>query len=107
MRLGHARGAALRTVTPDDLRRLGFAADSMAPKVRAACRFVEATGGVAAIGGLADARALLNGRCGTVVQPSHALPRHDGQAARDRLALVPAAVAAVSRGRSAAPRGRA
>jgi carbamate kinase len=104
---GTPEARPLRTVTPDDLRRLGFAADSMAPKVRAACRFVEATRGVAAIGGLADARALLNGRCGTVVQASHALPRHDGQAARDRLALVPAAVAAVSRGRSAAPRGRA
>ena len=79
----------------------------MAPKVRAACRFVEATGGVAAIGAPGDARALLNGRSGTIVQASGDLTRRDGQAARERLALVPAAVAAVSRGRSGARRGRA
>ena len=57
-------------MTPDDLRRLAFAAGSMGPKVRAACRFVEATGGVAAIGAPGDARALLNGRSGTIVQAS-------------------------------------
>jgi carbamate kinase len=97
----------LRRVTPDDLRRLAFAPGSMAPKVRAACRFVEATGGVAAIGGLADARALLYGRGGTTVQAARDLEHPDGRAARQRLALVPATVAAVSRGRSAALRGRA
>ena len=103
---GTPESRPLRRVTPDDLRRLGFAPGSMAPKVRAACRFVEATGGVAAIGAPGDARALLNGRSGTIVQASGDLTRPDRQAARERLALVPAAVAAVSRGRSAAPRGR-
>jgi carbamate kinase len=104
---GTPESRPLRRVTPDDLRRLGFAPGSMAPKVRAACRFVEATGGVAAIGAPGDARALLNGRSGTIVQASGDLPRPDRQAARERLALVPAAVAAVSRGRSAEPRDRA
>jgi hypothetical protein len=65
----------------------------MAPKVRAACRFVEATGGIAAIGALAHARALLNGRCGTTVHAVHDLARTDTDAARSRLSLVPVAVA--------------
>jgi carbamate kinase len=39
----------------------------MGPKVDAACRFVEATGKLAAIGRLADARALLAGTAGTIV----------------------------------------
>lgn len=104
---GTPESRPLRRVTPDDLRRLAFAPGSMAPKVRAACRFVEATGGVAAIGALGDARALLYGRSGTTVQVAGELVRPDGQAARERLALVPAAVAAVSRGRSVAPRDRA
>lgn len=39
----------------------------MGPKVEAACRFVEASGGTAAIGRLDDAIALLAGTAGTVV----------------------------------------
>ena len=39
----------------------------MGPKVEAACRFVETTGGVAGIGALEDARAILGGRRGTRV----------------------------------------
>jgi carbamate kinase len=83
----------LRTVTPDDLRGVPFAANSMAPKVRAACRFVEATGGIAAIGKIADARALLEGRCGTTVRPVDQPARTGAGAARSRLSLVPATVA--------------
>jgi carbamate kinase len=49
------------------LRELRFAAGSMGPKVEAACRFVEATGGRAAIGSLADAVAVAAGRSGTQV----------------------------------------
>jgi carbamate kinase len=37
----------------------------MAPKIEAACRFIDATGGTAAIGALADAPALLRGDRGT------------------------------------------
>ena len=40
---------------------------SMAPKVEAACRFVEATGGMAAIGRLDDPEALLGGKAGTII----------------------------------------
>ncbi len=39
----------------------------MEPKIDAVCRFVEATGKLAAIGRLADARSLLTGDAGTVV----------------------------------------
>jgi carbamate kinase len=64
-RTPHAR--PLTDVTPDQLRVISFAAGSMAPKVEAACRFVEMTGGLAAIGALPDAAALLRGERGTRV----------------------------------------
>lgn len=57
----------LRHVTPAELRRHTFAPGSMAPKVEAACRFVEETGGVAGIGALRDIFALLRRRAGTIV----------------------------------------
>ena len=41
----------------------------MGPKVDAVCRFVELTGGIAAIGRLEDAAAILDGSAGTVVTP--------------------------------------
>ena len=56
--------------TPGELRAERFAAGSMGPKVEAACRFVEQTGGQAAIGRLADAAALVAGRAGTTVVPA-------------------------------------
>jgi len=42
-----------------------FAAGSMAPKVQAACEFVEAGGRFAAIGRLDQAAAILQGESGT------------------------------------------
>lgn len=57
----------LRRASPEDLRRRDFAAGSMGPKVEAACDFVEATGGVAGIGALDQALAILEGRAGTLV----------------------------------------
>jgi carbamate kinase len=57
----------LRTVTVDELREHVFAPGSMAPKVAAACRFVEATGGKAAIGALDRAAEILAGSSGTTV----------------------------------------
>jgi carbamate kinase len=60
---------AIESTTPSHLRGLDFAAGSMGPKVEAACRFVEAGGGHAAIGRLQDAPALLAGTTGTVVRP--------------------------------------
>jgi carbamate kinase len=62
-RTSHAR--PLTDVTADELRMLKFAAGSMAPKIEAACRFTDATRGIAAIGALADATALLRGERGT------------------------------------------
>ena len=47
--------------------RSSFASGSMAPKVEAACRFVEAGGRLAAIGALDDAAAIVRGEAGTVV----------------------------------------
>ena len=101
-RLGHAPRAGPARATPADLRSMAFADGSMRPKVHAACRFVEATGGVAAIGTPADARALLDGRSGTTVQTTHGRLWADCDAARHRLSLVPAAVA---RSLDASPEG--
>lgn len=84
---------ALHRATPDDVRRLTFTDGWMGTKVQAACRFVEATGGRAAIGAFADARGLLTGRCGTTIQTTHGRLWADCEAARHRLRLVPAAVA--------------
>lgn len=49
------------------LRARSFPAGSMGPKIEAACRFVEATGKMAAIGRLADAKALLDRKAGAVI----------------------------------------
>ena len=57
----------LGRVTPGELRELPFAAGSMGPKVDAAARFVEATGRRAAIGGLAEIEAIVDGDAGTQV----------------------------------------
>ena len=58
---------AIRRTTPAELRARSFPAGSMGPKVEAACRFVEATGKVAAIGRLDAAASLLRGEAGTTV----------------------------------------
>jgi carbamate kinase len=60
--------APIEETTPAELRRLDFAAGSMAPKVEAACRFVERTGGEAVIGSLAQVAAVAAGRSGTRVK---------------------------------------
>jgi carbamate kinase len=57
----------LGRVTPSELRELPFAAGSMGPKVEAAVRFVEATGNRAAIGGLNEIEAIVDGHEGTQV----------------------------------------
>jgi carbamate kinase len=62
---GTPEARELAHVSPPELRELSFAQSSMGPKVEAACRFVEATGGFAGIGALADARAILQRRRGT------------------------------------------
>jgi len=57
----------LDRVTVAELRGREFAAGSMGPKVEAAARFVEATGGRAAIGSLADIEQIVEGTAGTNV----------------------------------------
>jgi carbamate kinase len=58
---------AIRRANPEALMGTEFAAGSMGPKVRAACSFVEETGGLAAIGAIEDTPALLRGEAGTIV----------------------------------------
>ncbi len=60
----------LDTVTADELRAMPFPAGSMGPKVEAAVRFVEQTGGRAAIGALADIEQIVDGSAGTNVVAS-------------------------------------
>jgi carbamate kinase len=57
----------LEKVTADELRAGSFAEGSMGPKVGAAVRFVDRTGKRAAIGGLADIEAIVDGSAGTQV----------------------------------------
>jgi carbamate kinase len=55
------------TATPAELRRLTFAAGSMGPKIEAACRFVQRTGGEARIGALDGIAAVVEGETGTCI----------------------------------------
>ncbi|HEX6388459.1 MAG TPA: carbamate kinase, partial [Solirubrobacteraceae bacterium] len=63
---GTAAAAPIRHATPEELDPERFAAGSMRPKLEAARRFA-ATGGVAGIGALGDAAAILAGEAGTRV----------------------------------------
>jgi carbamate kinase len=62
-----AEAQPIHHATPRELRRLEFAAGSMAPKIEAVCRFVEATGGDAVIGALPELADIVAGRAGTRV----------------------------------------
>jgi carbamate kinase len=64
---GTPQARPIRRATTRELRARPFPAGSMGPKVEAACRFVEATGAIAAIGRLDQASALLDGTAGTTV----------------------------------------
>jgi carbamate kinase len=66
---GTRHATAIPLTTARDLRTERFAAGSMGPKVDAACRFVERTGGEAVIGSLSEVRTLTDGIAGTVVVP--------------------------------------
>lgn len=66
---GEPDARTIRRVSPSTIRRWAFAAGSMGPKVEAACTFVEKTGGIAGIGRLEDAQAILDGRAGTQFVP--------------------------------------
>jgi carbamate kinase len=64
---GAPAATAIRRASPQALADQEFAAGSMGPKVMAACKFVQETGGLAAIGSIADAAALVRAEAGTVV----------------------------------------
>ena len=66
---GTPRARPLAELGPAELRRLELPPGSMAPKVEAARRFAVATGGLAAIGALEDAEAILRGERGTRIEP--------------------------------------
>lgn len=62
---GTAEARPIACASPERMREMEFAEGSMGPKVEAACRFADATGGIAGIGRLEDAAAILRGRAGT------------------------------------------
>jgi carbamate kinase len=72
---GTAAAAPIERTTPGELRQLNFAAGSMGPKIDAACRFVERTGGEAVIGSLTELQEVAAGRSGTRVSASHSAAR--------------------------------
>jgi carbamate kinase len=65
-RFGSADAALVRRADPGALRSMGLPAESMGPKVAAACRFVSG-GGRAAIGDLSAAADLVAGTAGTQI----------------------------------------
>jgi carbamate kinase len=67
---GAERASPIGEAPARELRSLALPAGSMRPKVEAACRFREETGGLAAIGALADAPRVLRGERGTRVAPA-------------------------------------
>lgn len=64
---GKPEQAPIRQVDPRQLAAMSFAAGSMGPKVEAACAFASLAGRIAGIGRLDDARAIIEGRAGTLV----------------------------------------
>ena len=82
---GGPKAVPIGAATPDLLRRLDFASGSMAPKVEAACRFVERTGGEAVIGSLSEIESVAAGRAGTHVRPAERPRAMRPQSVIDRL----------------------
>jgi carbamate kinase len=69
-----AKGVPIGYVSPAALRAFSFEPGSMAPKVAAACGFVERTGRMAGIGAMDDAPSILAGTAGTIVRPARSPP---------------------------------
>ena len=70
------RAQPIREASVRELDPAEFDGGSMRPKIEAACRFVTETGGIAAIGALSDAAAILAGEAGTrIVAASVQAPR--------------------------------
>ena len=68
---GTPRQRAIRSAHPHGLEVLDFASGSMGPKIRAACRFVRATGRSCSIGQLSDLSNIVQGDAGTVIGTNH------------------------------------
>ena len=68
LNLGTPYQEPIRTATAAKLLTHSFQPSSMGSKVEAACNFVTVPGRIAGIGRLEDARAILEGRAGTVVR---------------------------------------
>lgn len=64
---GEPDARRIRRISPQAIGEFSFESGSMAPKVEAACEFVEQTGGIAGIGRLRDACSILGGEAGTVI----------------------------------------
>jgi carbamate kinase len=76
-----AHPSRIDRISTEELAAMQFPAGSMGPKVEGCRRFVEATGGRAAIGALADAADVLAGRAGTTIVAAAvaAGPMHPGR----------------------------
>jgi carbamate kinase len=66
---GEEKAGPIRQATIDELRTLSFEEGTMAPKVAAACQFVETTGKCAYIGHLNRINEIIIGRSGTKIVP--------------------------------------
>jgi carbamate kinase len=94
---GTEHASPIDWIDTDELRELHFPHGSMGPKVEACVRFANATGGLAVIGALADAAAMLVQAAGTTIVPARAFgqphtptPRPDtGRCAPPARAQVP------------------
>ena len=64
---GTPEARPMSKVTAEELRTMQFAPGSMGPKVSAACWFAMTTGGMAGIGALEDAAAILRQEAGTII----------------------------------------
>ena len=72
---GTPQARPLAETNPRELRRIDLVTGSMGPKAEAAARFVEATNGIAAIGRVAEAGAVLAGSAGTSIRSGFSLLR--------------------------------
>jgi carbamate kinase len=64
---GKPAACPIRRITPQAISQFAFEAGTMAPKVEAAVEFVEKASGIACIGALKDAQAMINGEAGTII----------------------------------------
>jgi carbamate kinase len=69
---GEPEAQPLLHLSPMAMGEYDFAPGSMLPKVKAACEYVEQTGGIAGIGTLKDAPAILDGKAGTRIAKDRA-----------------------------------